>query len=364
MITTNSADHVPAHNPYFSVILPIYNVAPYLEQSIESVLKQAFQNYELILVDDGSTDSSPVICDDYAARYEHIRVVHKPNGGLSNARNAGTEIARGQYIWWVDSDDWIEPDALQILHEASREKNPDMVKFRFYRAGDQRQLVNCNAETGFYAEKSIEQLLNKGFFRPGSFSLSAWGHIYKREFLEAHKLSFVSERIIGSEDYLFNLYALAVAQSVQVIPNALYNYRLRLGSLTQRYRKELPEKYTELYRRLCEQFRRIGLLKQFQGRICRFYVWHLIHGTCLPNEYRITEDHSQKEGRRRIRMFFKDPDFLYATRHCDLQLLTGAHRIQVLAMRMGMEGLFYWLYVIKPRYKKVISHENQNKKQL
>lgn len=352
---------VPDQIPYFSIILPVYNVAPYLRQSIESVLNQAFQNYELILVDDGSTDSSPEICDAYEAQFEQIRVLHKTNGGLSSARNAGMQIARGMYIWWVDSDDWIESDALQILYDATRENTPDMVKFHFYRVGTQKQQIFCNVKSGLYTgTESRQQMLDKGFLQPGSFSLSAWGHIYRRDFLVLNRLSFVSERVIGSEDYLFNLCALAVAQCVRVISDALYNYRLRPGSLTQRYRKELPEKYTELYRQLYDRYRQLGLLEQFGGKICTFYVWHLLHGTCFANEYRITEEHSRKEGRNRIRSFLKDPDFRFAARHCNLDTLTRTQRIQVVAMWLGVEKLFYWLFVIKPQFKKGRPHENQN----
>ena len=341
MMNIHSAGTEPDHIPYLSVILPVYNVAPYLQQSIESVLNQPFQNYELILVDDGSTDNSPGICDAYATRFERIRVVHKPNGGLSSARNAGTQIAQGKYVWWVDSDDWIEADALGILYEACRENDPDMVKFHFYRVGEKKQLVSCNAEPGLYTgEESRKQMLEKGFFRSGSFSLSAWGHIYRRDFLTAHNLTFVSERVIGSEDYLFNLCAMALAQCIRVIPDALYNYRLRPGSLTQRYRKELPEKYTELYRQLRNRYGQMGLLEQFQGSICTFYVWHLLHGTCFANEYRITESHSRKERRQKVRSFLKDPDFQNAARHCDLHFMTWAQRIQVKAMQLGCEGLF------------------------
>lgn len=346
-------------NPYFSIILPIYNVGLYLEQCIQSVLEQEYQDYELILVDDGSTDNSPEICDAYAARYHQIHVIHKPNGGLSSARNAGTEKARGTYIWWVDADDWIEPNALTILHRATSETFPDMVKFDFFRVGEKKSQIVCDVPSGSYeGEKALEQLVNKGFYYPGKFSLSAWGHIYRNSFLTEHNLSFVSERVIGSEDYLFNLSALAAARHIAVIRDPLYNYRLRPGSLTQRYRKNLPEKYTELYRQLHAHYSKLGKLEHYQGRICNFYVWHLLHGTCFANEYRNTEDHSRAEGRKNVRQFLKTPEFQQAAKHCDVHLFSKAQKLQLLAMRLGVEPLFYWLFVVKPRYQKRISHGN------
>ena len=361
MMNTHSIGDDGKQTPYFSIILPIYNVAPYLEESIRSVLTQGYGDYELILVDDGSTDDSPAICRRFAAQDQRIRVIHKENGGLSSARNAGTQIAQGRYIWWVDSDDWIEPDALALLYDATCKENPDMVKFHFYRVGEQKQRIFCDAPKGCYTDKdALEQLLNKGFFRPGKFSLSAWGHIYKRDFLMRNHLQFQSERVIGSEDYLFNLSTLAAARSIRVMDEALYNYRLRPGSLTQRYRKELPEKYTELFRQLRAHFHRLGQWEKYRGRICNFYVWHLLHGTCFGNEYRITPDHTRAEGRKKVRQFLKIEELQYAVKHCDLSGFTKAQKIQVWAMGWQMEPLFYYLFVVKPRRRKEKNHEDQN----
>ena len=118
--------------PYFSIILPIYRVENYLLRCVQSVLNQGFTDYEMILVDDGSPDGCPAMCDRLAEEYSCIRVLHKENGGLSSARNAGMEIACGQYIWWVDSDDWMEPDGLQKLYDATAEGLPDMVKINHF----------------------------------------------------------------------------------------------------------------------------------------------------------------------------------------------------------------------------------------
>lgn len=359
MKNINSADTTQQNNPYFSIILPIYNVDQYLDQCIQSVLGQKYHDYEIILVDDGSTDNSPEICDVYAAQYDHIRVIHKPNGGLSSARNAGVEKARGTYIWWVDSDDWIEQDALTVLHLATYKKFPDVVKFNFFRMGEQKKQIMCQVPSGLYEdEASLERLINKGFYHPGKFSLSAWGHIYKNSFLKENKLSFVSERVIGSEDYLFNLSVLVAARHIEVIEEPLYNYRLRPGSLTQGYRKDLPEKYTELYRQLRFHYSQMGKLAHYQGRICNFYVWHLLHGTCLANEYRNTEEHTRTEGRKNVRMFLKKPEFQQAVRNCDVHMFSKSQKIQLLAMRLKVEPLFYWLFVVKPWYKKRVYHDN------
>lgn len=120
-------------NPYFSVIIPIYNVEKYLEQCVESVLTQTFENIEVILVDDGSPDNCPAICDEFARRDTRVQVIHKPNGGLSDARNHGIQAARGEYLLFLDSDDyWGDPEALEKIHSQIQlyQETADVVMFQ------------------------------------------------------------------------------------------------------------------------------------------------------------------------------------------------------------------------------------------
>ena len=158
--------------PYFSVILPVYNVESYLRECIETILVQDFEDYEIILVDDGATDNCPAICDEYAEKYSNISVIHKKNGGLSSARNAGLDIAQGQYIWWVDSDDWIEEGALRKLWNASHQLMPDVVKFNYYRSGQSKeQVLNFVAPGIYYRGKGLERLTDIAFEQAGAFCL-------------------------------------------------------------------------------------------------------------------------------------------------------------------------------------------------
>lgn len=337
-------------NPFFSVIIPVYNTEDYLERCIQSFLKQKFKDYEMILVNDGSTDSSGAICDNYAAEYSHIRVVHKKNGGLSSARNAGTQEALGEYIWWVDADDWVDENSLAMLYDAAKKTRADFVKFNYVRVIN-REKTECfsNALPGLYrgsAEK--EGLLQKALLQPANYSLSACFHIYRRQFLKDEQLSFISEREIGSEDYLLNLQALLVADSIFVINRSFYYYELRMGSLTQRHKEDSPLKYTELYKQLCEFYRQKGALERYERQICTFYVWHLLHGICIPNEYRTSENHTLADGRKRITEFLQFPEFKQAIKHVRLGDFSRKQSLQLLAMRWHMEPLFYYLYVVKP----------------
>ena len=113
-----------------SVIIPVYNVEKYLNACIESVLSQSFNDYEIILVDDGSTDNSGALCDEFAAKYDSISVIHQENKGLGGARNTGIDAAKGSYILFLDSDDTIDPDCLKICYEKAEKHNCDMVAFK------------------------------------------------------------------------------------------------------------------------------------------------------------------------------------------------------------------------------------------
>lgn len=329
--------------PFFSLILPVYNVEAYLDKCMRSILAQDFDDYEIILVDDGSTDSSPAICDACAEKYAHVHVIHKPNGGLSSARNAGFEAAKGRYVWFIDSDDAIEPGSLKKLHGACQD-DPDMVKFNSIRSGERRQEIKCNVREGLYRG---EELMEKALCSGGKYVLSAWSHLYRRETLDEAGISFVNEREIGSEDYLFNLSLLPRMKRVRMLGDCLYDYAQREGSLTRKYREGLIGKYARLRDLLLK-----NCPEKYAALIHRFYIWHLIAGTCIPHEYhRITDDHSLSDGRRNVRSVFHSSDFQLSLKNCCRKNLTAGKKIQLLAMKVGFEALFYHLHVVRPGRK-------------
>ena len=144
---------------FFSVIVPIYNIEKYLSRCIDSVLSQTFADFELILVDDGSPDNCPKICDEYAKKDPRIKVVHKENGGLVSARQAGLSIADGDYIFNLDGDDAITPDALISAYQIIKDTKADMVSFsyRIYTNDKLGEVVEDLAEEGLYDKKRLEK---------------------------------------------------------------------------------------------------------------------------------------------------------------------------------------------------------------
>ncbi len=343
--------------PLFSLILPCYNVAAYVERCVHSILSQREKDYEIILVDDGSTDATPTICDALAAEYPSIRVLHKENGGLASARNAGMRAAVGEYIWFIDSDDWIEPEALTVLTRACSDGVSDLVKFNHYRVGTEKKCVPGLAAPGVYKEPDqLEKLRQMAFGSAGKYVLSAWSHVYRSVFLRQHQLAFVSERVICSEDYLFNLQALLHAESVCVLDDALYCYALRAGSLTQTYKPDIARRYTELYRLLKHSYHQMDAIERYGALIDRFYVWHLIIGTCFQHEYRIHQERKTlSQARKNVREIMQIPEVKRAAVHSDRTGLSWKKQIQLLAVCMHLEPVFYWLCAVKPQLRR--SHE-------
>nr|MCR5672081.1 glycosyltransferase [Butyrivibrio sp.] len=289
--------------PFFSIILPIYNVEKYLDRCMKSILSQSFSDYEVILVDDGSTDNSPEICDEYAGG-SRIFAVHKENGGLSSARNAGLLKARGEYIFFLDSDDYISEGALETMHAALLDKTPDILKFGFKSQPGGEDNLSCLSAGRYSVDDIRKAVLPLALKDTGNFILSAWSHIYKRSFLNENRLTFVSEREIGSEDYLFNLQAFLVADSLLNIGEVLYNYDYREGSLTKRYRKNLPLQYKKLYELMLEAIKESELPASekavIEGAADDFYLRSSFY-VVMKNERIITEDHSENDRDKNIR---------------------------------------------------------------
>lgn len=201
-----------------SIIIPVYNAGKYVRDAIDSVLNQTFNDFELILVDDGSTDESGSIIDSYADKDSRVRVFHKVNGGVSSARNLGLDNAKGEWIAFADADDWFEKDALYKLYGAANRNNVDVVLANICKVGlENRQIMYVNKSE--YSTK----------FLPMKHS-ALWGYLFRRDIIEKHRTRFV-EGLAYSEDRVF-MYAIAPNITQQsVIPDVVYNYRLNPDSV-------------------------------------------------------------------------------------------------------------------------------------
>lgn len=211
--------------PKISVIVPVYRVEPYLRKCLDSIASQSYRNLEILLVDDGSPDSCGAICDAYAAQDERIRVIHKPNGGAASARNAGLAEATGEWIGWVDSDDWIEPDMFAYLLGLALEHHADMVQCGIFFEDRGRAELQFVPDHLTIVQRSADELETKHL---EMLSNSNYTKLYRAEKLRG--LTFDTTYPIG-EDLLFNLYALTRISCVVFAPQAKYHYIQRESSL-------------------------------------------------------------------------------------------------------------------------------------
>lgn len=219
--------------PAFSVIVPIYKVAAYLPKCADSILSQSFPDFELILVDDGSPDECGAICDKYALKDSRIRVIHKENGGLSSARNAGLDVACGKYICFVDGDDSILPDLLSTLLPYL-ENGADLVAFHYQNVyPDGRIIPNFYHETGSFlinGPLDRKQLILGKLIRC-RLGWEAWTRVFVREKIEKLQLRFADNRQIFAEDLYFSLCYCSAVKKLVSIKDCLYNYLIREDSI-------------------------------------------------------------------------------------------------------------------------------------
>ena len=224
----------------FSVIVPIYNIEKYLKRCIESVLEQSYSDFELILVDDGSPDNCPEICDEYALKDSRIKVVHKQNGGLVSARKAGISLATGEYVFHLDGDDAICPNALESAYLIINEMHPDIVSFSYKKCvnGAVTQVVNDLVEEGLYDKAKMEEKLYPKLLSDENMQhlfYFSWGKAIKRELATKHQQN-VNNAISLGEDLSCSTPCYLDANTVYMSREPIYLYTIRNDSITNDFK--------------------------------------------------------------------------------------------------------------------------------
>lgn len=223
-------------NDLISVIVPIYNVELYLSECIESIMIQTYRHLEIILVDDGSTDLSGSICEQYARQDDRICVYHKENEGLVLARKFGLSVAKGNYIWFVDGDDYVEYNMAEYMIRLIHYYDTDFIHSGYYEDNNE-MCCGCPIEAGRYeiTDDNRNRLINEYLFGLGSekMSPSIWSKLYKRELIIKSYNTVPNEQSYGED--VINLYAcFELATSVYIDNKAFYHYRIRTNSMSHR----------------------------------------------------------------------------------------------------------------------------------
>lgn len=266
-----------------SIIVPVYNAEKYLEQCIESVVNQTYDMWELLLIDDGSTDNSYRICKTYCENDNRIKCVHTENQGRVHARKTGMNNAKGSLITFLDSDDWMEPTALESMHAEMKEKSADCV-------------IAGYIETSALGEKVVQNQMPKGLYKDDALSVSffpsmlcyadffeagiqpfLWNKLFKREIIE-QSIMETDERIVVGEDVVCVFPALLQAQAVSVLDRAFYHYCIHSCSTMRTYRTEEEEienirlQYTSLQKAFSSSVYADRLMPQLE----RYIIHHLV----------------------------------------------------------------------------------------
>lgn len=246
-----------ASSPKFSVVVPMYNVESYLGECVNSIRRQTLEDIEIILVDDGSPDRCGEMAEEYAKLDNRIKVIHRANGGLGPARNSGMEVAKGEYIGFVDSDDWVEPDMFERLYSAASEQQADVV-FTGLKTVSHGKTISLRehplAGKTFHGQNEIIPLRAAFYGAPAAkvlddpIPISVWLAGYRREFIEANHLRFID---IRSEDKFFNTYACRAAKTVTCIDGTPYCYRKDdQPSITKTFKRQTIDSFFTFFRSL------------------------------------------------------------------------------------------------------------------
>ncbi|MBD5492103.1 MAG: glycosyltransferase [Lachnospiraceae bacterium] len=238
-------------NPLISIIVPIYNAEPYLPECIESICKQTYQKLEIILVDDGSTDRSFEICSRYKEQDSRIKLLHQDNGGHTSARKAGLRMASGEYVGFIDADDWIDADYYEKFAEAVTDESIDMVcvQSTFLEHLEITRQMKYGCPVGVYTGKALLRCVAKErLFAPKELSRSLWSKLFKKELL-AEIMPLVDDRILVSEDSVAVFGAVSRADKVVLLERGGYHYRQWDASVTHR-KREILEKLLDIRLRM------------------------------------------------------------------------------------------------------------------
>lgn len=295
--------------PCISVIVPVYNVLPYLDRCMDSLLCQTHQDLDILLIDDGSTDGSAQKCDAYARQDARVRVIHQENAGLSAARNTGLAHAHGDFSAFADPDDYLHPRMLELLARRLTETHADVCFCRYYdvsASGTVRPAAE-DYHRSVYTGPQIDELL-LGMVGSGphcphdvEIGMSVWKGLYSLPLLRAHHIRFYSEREFLSEDLLFHLDILSRARTVAVEPEFLYYYCHNCTSLTGIYRPDRFAQEKHFYQKLSTELARRWPPETYQQRLCKAFLGRVRR--CIELEFA-----ADKNGcRSRVCAICRDP---------------------------------------------------------
>lgn len=340
-----------------SIIVPIYNVERYLDRCMQSLLNQTLEGIEIIMVDDESPDNCPRLCEEYKAKYPHIKVVHKKNGGLGLARNSGLEVAEGEYVAFIDSDDFVDTDMFQNLYEYGKRNNCDAVfcGYNIYR--DAGHIRRMQENTGYVLRQGVEgvkQVLldmvgpEPDYHSDAKLLMSVWRAIYSRKVIEENQLRFVSERVYIAEDIMWHLDFLPCCKCVGLIPQTHYYYCMNGTSLTRTYRADRFQKELFLYHAQEKKLQDAGYDEaDFRTRLNRQLLMKT--RACISQQVAFISQLGYAQTRKNIKDIVNAEELQTVLKTYPYRHLPLRHRIFFLLVKYHLYDIVTMLFKIKNR---------------
>lgn len=328
-----------------SIVVPVYNVEKYLDKCVKSILKQSKKDMEIILVDDGSTDSSGKMCDDFSKMDERIRTIHKSNGGLTSAWKAGVEFARGKYIGFVDSDDWIDEDMFEKLYEAAQKNKADMVicglVYEFENPNIPKRNESSLLNEGIYDRKKIMEeiypkLLNDGSFFGRTIQPARVTKLYSRDII-IKNMHLCSETVSIGEDLQLTFAVLCDASCVVMLQNYFpYHYWINNNSMTGKHDPNYVGKIAETMNQL--------LNIEVQKSVYNFEIQIINDFLCLTvlgikNE--IMKNKSYSDCIKNLKRIYGMPEVKDAIEKYNMPLLNKSEKIYIKLIQKKMYRITY-----------------------
>ena len=340
-------------NERVSVIVPVYNVERYLNRCISSIVNQTYRNLEIILVDDGSTDNCPQMCDDWARGDCRIKVIHKVNEGAGIARNTGLFRARGEYVCFFDSDDFVEPDAIEKALGLAQKECADVVVFG---ASNWSQTGFCSNKVIPLTEKTVfsgseiqdvflPDLIESNYVgaRNTGLALSFWVCLFSMELIRRADWQIASERVYASEDSYSLLMLYRFVKKVAILPEALYHYQLNDESLSHTYREDGFARMSQFFQDCIYLATRLEYSEKVRKRLAGLYFSQVIG--ILKQIVAVDMDSARKK--ILIQKIVTDDLLQYALAQIDWRYTSKAKQFLLEQIRKKRHRLVHYLLVFQ-----------------
>lgn len=347
-------------NPLVSIVVPVYNSEKYLQRCVDSLTGQTLREIEVILVDDGSTDSSGKIADMCAECDSRVKVFHKKNGGPASARNVGIAEAAGKYIAFIDSDDWIDAAMMETLYRRAEEDGSDVVScgYQYLLNGKVYRVAAPVQPAGRYNGQEVTErflfpligLETLYSSEKGADDFNATSKLYRLSLIKEHGIEFPSERVIlNNEDYMFNIRLLFYAKTLSVVQETPYFYEGHNASLSRRYKPDMWEEKKKLLEDIERLLKEKGLWERCEKRLNNNYINSAIEA--VSNETAPTHNASLRQRLKKIRRILHDPKLRPLLKGCKTAGMSRKGHFVIFFMKHRMALALYLGYGSVKKYE-------------